>query len=147
MRAAAETQTQKTGALSMSREIGAANAAEMKQRDPTPIEQLRKQQAGGEPGTTVTELTNMIAQTNEPGQVDLSKSRPDVTDQLEKQRSITEQSIAAAHAEMEANSGPNLAQKMEQRLAEANAETRYSSASLAVVSAQRQGGAALQVRM
>ncbi|SOB92398.1 hypothetical protein SAMN05877809_101543 [Rhodobacter sp. JA431] len=147
VKAAAEAKTQKTGALAMSKEIGAENLAEMKQREPTPVEQIRKQQAGGKPGATITELTDMIAQSTELGKVDLSQTRPDVTEQLAKQRSITEQSIEASNAEAKANSRVNLAQKMEQRMAEANAENSYSTASLAAVSTQGQGGGAVQVRM
>ncbi|MBZ4022760.1 hypothetical protein CKO11_09845 [Rhodobacter sp. TJ_12] len=146
VRAAAEAKTQKTGALAMTKEISAENLAEMKQRDPTPVEQIRKQQAGGEPGTTVTELAESIAQSTEPGKVDLSQSRPDVTEQLAQQRSITEQSIEASNAEAKANSRVNLAQKMEQLMAEANAENSYSNNAAAAASAQGKGGS-VQVRM
>lgn len=148
VRAAAESENQQTGVLMMTKRIGAENLSEMKQRDPSPVEQLLKAQAGGEPGSTVTELADKIAQQSSPGDVDLAASRPDVTDQLAKLRQITNQAISEAQAEMRANEAPGLAQQMEARLAQTNAQQgAYSTMSLAAVSTQAQRGQSVRLAL
>ncbi|SOB94151.1 hypothetical protein [Rhodobacter maris] len=147
--AKASTRNQQTGVAATSQRIGAENLAEMRQRDPTPIEILKTQQGGGASGGRVSELTDMIEGRTETGDVDLAQSRPDVPEQIAQQRSMTDQSISAALSRQRRNtSGTDLAQRMEQRLAEVNAKQgAYSTLSLAAVSPAGQTGIAMQLRM
>ncbi|WP_110804976.1 hypothetical protein [Rhodobacter viridis] len=147
----ASTESQPAGAVYSVKKIATEAETEMKDREPTPIEILKEQQAGGKPGGNVEELNAMIEQTSPLAQkVDLSASRPDARTQDAEMRKVAEQALAQGRAERGTSltDKPSAVEQMQQQLHAAQSqESAYSTLSLAAVSSQAQQGRKIRLTM
>lgn len=147
----ASTQTQPAGAVYSVRKIAAEAASEMKVREPTPIEVLKDQQAGGKPGGNVEELNALIEQTSPLMQkVDLSQTRTDLSKQDDALRQMSEQALAEGRARRGTSltDKPSAQEQMQSQQKAAQArEGAYSTMSLTAVSPDRQNGRTVRLTM
>lgn len=147
----ASTESQPAGAVYSVKKIAAQAEAEMKVREPTPIEVLKDQQAGGKPGGNVEELNALIEQTSPLAQkTDLAQTRFDVSKQDDALRQMSEQALAEGRARRGTSltDKPSAQEQMQSQLAAAQArEGAYSTLSLAAVSPERQQGRGRTVRL
>lgn len=147
----ASTESQPAGAVYSVKKIAVEAETEMKDREPTPIEILKEQQAGGKPGGNVDELNALIEQTSPLAQkVDLAETRPDAPIQNAEMRKVAEQALAQGRAERGTSltEKPNAQEQMQQQLNAAQSrESAYSTLSLAAVSSQAQQGRKIRLTM
>lgn len=147
----ASTETQPAGAVYSVKKIAAEAASEMKVREPTPVEVLKEQQAGGKPGGSVEEMNALIEQTSPLAQkVDLSQTRVDISKQDDALRQMSEQALAEGRARRGTSliDKPSAQEQMQSQQKAAQArEGAYSTMSLTAVSPDRQNGRAVRLTM
>ena len=147
----ASTETQPAGAVYSVKKIAAEAASEMKDREPTPIEVLKDQQAGGKPGGNVEELNALIEQTSPLMQkVDLSQTRTDLSKQDDALRQMSEQALAEGRARRGTSltDKPSAQEQMQSQQKAAQArEGAYSTMSLTAVSPDRKHGRTVRLTM
>lgn len=146
----ASTETQPTGAVYSVKKIAAEAETEMKDREPTPVEILVQQEAGGKPGGNVDELSALIDQTTPvQEQVDLSETRVDLSKQDDALRQVADQALAEGRAVRGTSltDKPNAQEQMQQQNAAQARESAYSTLSLAAVSSQAQPGRRIRLTM
>lgn len=147
----ASTETQPAGAVYSVKKIAAEAAREMKDREPTPVEVLKDQQAGGKPGGNVEELNALIEQTSPLMQkVDLSQTRTDLSKQDDALRQMSEQALAEGRARRGTSltDKPSAQEQMQSQQKAAQArEGAYSTMSLTAVSPDRKHGRTVRLTM
>ena len=147
----ASTETQPAGAVYSVKKIAAEAASKMKDREPTPIEVLKDQQAGGKPGGNVEELNALIEQTSPLMQkVDLSQTRTDLNKQDDALRQVSEQALAEGRARRGTSltDKPSAQEQMQSQQKAAQArEGAYSTMSLTAVSPDRKHGRTVRLTM
>ena len=147
----ASTETQPAGAVYSVKKIAAEAASEMKDREPTPIEVLKDQQAGGKPGGNVEELNALIEQTSPLMQkVDLSQTRTDLSKQDDALRQMSERALAEGRARRGTSltDKPSAQEQMQSQQKAAQArEGAYSTMSLTAVSPDRKHGRTVRLTM
>ncbi|WP_444461267.1 hypothetical protein [Rhodobacter capsulatus] len=147
----ASTETQPAGAVYSVKKIAAEAASEMKVREPTPVEVLKDQQAGGKPGGNVEELNALIEQTSPLAQkTDLSQTRTDISKQDDALRQMSEQALAEGRARRGTSltDKPSAQEQMQSQQKAAQArEGAYSAMSLTAVSPDRQHGRTVRLTM
>ncbi|TKD15552.1 hypothetical protein FBT96_16490 [Rhodobacter capsulatus] len=147
----ASTEAQPAGAVYSVKKIAVEAASEMKDREPTPVEVLKDQQAGGKPGGNVEELNALIEQTSPLAQkTDLAQTRTDVSKQDDALRQMSDQALAEGRARRGTSltDKPNAQEQMQSQQKAAQArEGAYSTLSLAAVSPDRQNGRAVRLTM
>ncbi|WP_131725721.1 hypothetical protein ACTTAL_02725 [Rhodobacter capsulatus] len=147
----ASTETQPAGAVYSVKKIAAEAASEMKVREPTPVEVIKDQQAGGKPGGNVEELNALIEQTSPLAQkTDLSQTRTDISKQDDALRQMSEQALAEGRARRGTSltDKPSAQEQMQSQQKAAQArEGAYSTMSLTAVSPDRQHGRTVRLTM
>ncbi|MDS0925974.1 hypothetical protein [Rhodobacter capsulatus] len=147
----ASTETQPAGAVYSVKKIAAEAASEMKVREPTQVEVLKDQQAGGKPGGNVEELNALIEQTSPLAQkTDLSQTRTDISKQDDALRQMSEQALAEGRARRGTSltDKPSAQEQMQSQQKAAQArEGAYSTMSLTAVSPDRQHGRTVRLTM
>ena len=147
----ASTATQPAGAVYSVRKIAAEAASEMKVREPTPVEVIKEQQAGGKPGGNVEELNALIDQTSPLAQkVNLADTRVDLSKQDDALRQMSDQALAEGRARRGTSltDRPSAQEQMQSQQKAAQArEGAYSTMSLTAVSPDRRHGRAVRLTM